>query len=353
MTGRFRTYLAAAIRWGICLAALSWIVHQADFARIAQIWKDADKRLLLVSLAVFGPAPMLLGVRLKWLLGVHGIHLGLWKAIKVTFAGNFIITALPGGTAGGDSVKAWYVARETADKHEAVTTVFFDRLIGVVGLLLLSGAVVLINWGNPAFTRYGRPIGVFAVAFFVGAAMYYSQTVRRLFRLDALIARLPFAAHLQRIDRAVLEFRRTPLRVAAAIAITFVLQGISILALYFGGWALGVIGEHPLQSLPVYLAYIPITFLGGALPIGVMELIYPQLFFQAAGLGSWDAAVLLSLYSRVMQLVWALPGGLVVLRSRPPREAVTDPLEPAAGTEPLASTSTPEEHQPCSASPKR
>lgn len=339
MTARLRTYIGTGLRWGICLAALSWIVHQADFGRIAQVWKEANKGLLLVSLTVFGPAPVLLGVRLKVLLAVHGIHLSVWKAIKVTFAGNFIINTLPVGTTGGDSVKAWYVARDTTDKHEAVTTVFFDRVIGVVGLLLLSGAVVLVQWGNPAFTRYGRPIGVFAVCFFVGAGMYYSQTVRAWLRLDWVIARLPLAAHLQRIDRAVLEFRRAPLRVAASIALTFVLQGISIVALYFGGWALGIIGEDPLSSLPVYMAYIPITFLAGALPIGVMELIYPQLFFQAAGLGSWDAAVLLSLYGRLMQLIWSLPGGLVVLRSRPPREGVPDPLEAAAEPAPLTPAS--------------
>ena len=52
--------------------------------------------------------------------------------------------------------------------------------------------------------------------------------------------------------------------------------------------------------------------------MGVMEGVYQGLFAEAAGLGTPEAAVLLSLFSRVVQLLWSLPGALVVLKAGRP-----------------------------------
>jgi len=211
-------------------------------------------------------------------------------------------------------VKAFYVAKHTHNKHEAVSTVFFDRVIGVVGLVILSGVMVLLNWRNPALAHWGRIIGAVFVLFVTGAVVYFSGRLRRLFRVDALIARLPLATHIQRMDQAILAFRHQRGRVAAAVALTVVLQAIGIFSWFLAGWAMGLVGPSPLQTFWVYLAYVPVCFLAGALPIGVMEVTFKELIGGAAGLGSPAAAVSLSLIARLIQLGWALPGGLVVLR---------------------------------------
>ena len=64
----------------------------------------------------------------------------------------------------------------------------------------------------------------------------------------------------------------------------------------------------------------------GVAPIGVMEHVFKMLFVDAAHLGSPEAARLLSLLGRLIQLVWALPGALVVLSAGRPRpEAPAEP----------------------------
>lgn len=317
MAAQFRKLIGPLVRWSICIAAVVWLAHAVKWDDLKQVWHGADRLMLVASLVAFLPAPLLIAVRLKCLLGVHKIELSVWEAIKVTFAGNFIINALPVGTLGGDSAKAYYVARETEHKHEAVTTVFFDRLVGVVGLVGLSGIVVLANWSNQAFAGPGRAIGVLIVLLGTGSIIYFSPRIRELVRLDWLVARMPLAPHLQRIDRAVLAFRHAPGRLAASLILTVLLQGACILSIFLAGWALGLVGGHPLASLPVYLAFTPITLLAGVMPIGVMEGTFWGLFVQAAGLGSAEAAVSLSLFSRFVQLFWSLPGSLVVLRGRP------------------------------------
>jgi len=312
--GGSRFNWSALIRYTVCVAAVSWLIYHTDWAKLKEVWLGADKSLILLGLLAFGPAPVLISFRLKWLLAVHDVHLSVWQAIKVTFAGNFVIWTLPVGTPGGDSVKAYYVARETHNKHEAVTTVFFDRLIGVASLILISGVVVLLNWGNPAFARWGRIICVLVIVMFCGGGFYFSTRMRRWFRIEALVKRLPLADHLQRIDGAVFAFRNRMKRVFGCIVLSWVLQISGIVSIFVLGWALGLAGEGPLSDFLVYMGYTPICLLMGVLPLGVMEETYKQLLVDEAGFGTREAAYSLSLLSRMVQLLWALPGGLVVLR---------------------------------------
>ncbi len=325
--GFLRRHGSLLVRLGVCAAALAYISYKVNWHELALVWHNADARLMLLGLLAFGPAPVLIAIRLKWLLETHDIRVRTWPVIKVTFAGNFIINALPVGTSGGDAAKAFYIAKDTPRKHEAVTTVFFDRVIGVVGLVLTSGLMALLNWSDPAFTRWGRVIALLTVALFAGGAVYYSGRLRRLFRLDAILARLPLGKHIQRIDNAVLEFRNDKARVLAAVLLAILLQAVAIFSLFLAGWALGAVGDSPWRALPIYFAYIPICFLTGAFPIGVMEATFIELFSTGPHpLGSQEAAVFLSLVARLIQLIWALPGGLVVLRGMPvPSQSEIEP----------------------------
>lgn len=331
-----RERLSSFLRYGVCLAAVSWIAWRTEWSQLATLWRGADKRLLLLSILAFGPAPVLISLRLKLLLSVHDVRLSLWNAMRATFAGNFVINTLPVGTPGGDTVKAYYIARDTPNKHEAVTVVFFDRVIGVLGLVLMAGVVVLADWNNPAFAVWRAKIGVLVAVLVAGGAVYFSNWTRQLIRLDWILAHMPLGHHFQRVDRAIFEFRNRPRRVIACVILANILQVTCIFSLFLAGWALGMVNaDAPWSTLPVYLAYVSIAFLAGALPIGVMELVFQQLFVGAAGLGSPEAALSLSLFGRFIQLLWSLPGGLILLRSRP-REAdmaeLRMPADPSPST---------------------
>lgn len=319
MSPQSRRRLSALVRWAVCIAAVTWLVTQSKWSEFKRVLDSADWRLAVLAVLAFGPAPVIIAIRLKVLLHVHHIHLTVWQAIKVTFAGNFIINALPVGTSGGDAVKAYYVARDTPHKHEAVTCVFFDRVIGVVGLVGLSGVILIINWDNPAFAGLGQTIAVLVALMMIGAGTYFSTRMRRLLRLEKIVARLPLGTHLQRIDAAAFAFRHRVGRLMACLALSTALQVTAVFSMFLAGWALGMVAEHPWSSLPVYLAYTPICYLAGALPIGVMEQFFKEFFVDAAGLGTREAAYSLSLLGRLIQLTWALPGLLVVLSAGRPR----------------------------------
>lgn len=317
MTKTLKSRLSRAAQYAICLLALCWLAFTTDWAQLRQVLASANWSLVWWALAVFGPTCILISMRLKLLLTIQNVAFSFWQTLWVTFAGNFIIFALPLGAPGGDTVKAFYIARDTPHKHEAVTAVFFDRLIGVVGLLLMSGVVVLLDWDNPAFVVWGRVVVCMILISAAVTAVYFSRRLRRWLRFEQMVAALPMAAHLQRIDRAVFLFRQHLGRVLACFLLTALLQGTCVITYFFAGWALGLDGGKGWGAFPIYLAYTPISLLTGALPIGVMEVTFRQLFSDAAQLGPPEAAVSLSVLGRLIQFVWALPGILVVLRARP------------------------------------
>ncbi len=302
------------LRWGLCAVAVGWLTHTIAWSDLKRVWMTADRPLLVLGVLAFGPAPVLIAVRLRWVLAVHEIRLSLWDAIRATFAGNFVINALPVGTTGGDAVKAFYIACGTPRKHEAVTCIFLDRAIGVLGLLVLAGATSLVNWRNPTFAGVGRLVALAAGMLLAGMGVYFSDRVRRLLRLERLLVRLPLGRHIERVDRAVLTFRGRWWRLTACLLLSVVLQVICIVSIFLAGRGLGVGGGRVLADGWVYLAYTPLCLLAGALPIGGMELSFVGLFYGVAGLGTEAAAVSLSLFSRIIQMVWSLPGGLVVLQ---------------------------------------
>ena len=88
------------------------------------------------------------------------------QVLRISLVAHFFNAFLL-GTAGGDVVKAWYAARATpAKKPEAALTVFADRLLGTLALLLFAMLLLVPNFGLVlAYKRHA------AVAALIGAML--------------------------------------------------------------------------------------------------------------------------------------------------------------------------------------
>ena len=117
-------------------------------------------------------------IRLVCMLGVQQVKLSLWNAIKLTFAGNFFNFALP-GTTGGDLIKAYYITRFTHRKTEAVATVFLDRAVGLLGLVLLAGVMIVFTRDPSQFAELGWSMAGICLILAIGAIVVFSSRIRR------------------------------------------------------------------------------------------------------------------------------------------------------------------------------
>ena len=86
---------------------------------------------------------------LRWQMLLRGqqIRIRFSKVLSLTFQGTMFSLFMPGGSVGGDVVKGAVLAREAEKGNalEGVTTIFLDRLIGMLGLFSLAGIIALCS----------------------------------------------------------------------------------------------------------------------------------------------------------------------------------------------------------------
>jgi uncharacterized protein (TIRG00374 family) len=304
----------------------------------------------LLAILLFCPVPILQSIRMVWMLAVQNVRLSYWNSFKLTYAGNFFNFALP-GFFGGDLIKAYYVTRFTHQKTEAVTTIFLDRVVGLSGLMIVATVTFICAWNRSEWSLAYRNTLAAGLALIwgglcVGGVFLFSRRLRHLIKLPQLAQRLPAAEQFLRIGRATVAMRQHKGLVLLSLLNTMVLQLIVVIAAYVMSQALGMRGHFTL-----YFIVVPIGFLISAIPIsppnalGVMEAAYVQ-FLTVGGLNAASAAVAFALANRLTQLVWALPGVLVPLLgahlpSQTELEALGQPATQEVGDSPDDATDTP------------
>jgi uncharacterized protein (TIRG00374 family) len=282
-----------------------------------------DGRWLLMAFLLFGPPIFLMAVRWRILLVASGIDIPFFILVRLHYLGFFFNTFMPGG-AGGDVVKAVYVTRHCSRKAEAATIVVIDRVVGLVGLVALAGAVVIVE---PQIRRgVAAPIGALSLALTAGFALFFSAGFRRLVRYEALLARLPRADVLGRIDAALYRLRSQKGPLLAALALTVGLQLLEVVAVSFAGRSLGL-GRATFSH---YLAFVPIGYVVNALPIsfggvGLMEGAFLTLF-RDSGAATATQGFMLAVVARLMVVAWGLFGAVSALF--PPDRAQARAMSP-------------------------
>jgi len=278
------------------------------------IWmlRTADVSMLLLGLLTVAAIYPVLTVRWWLLMRARQIFVGLPKAFRLTMVGNFFNFCMP-GTTGGDVVKAYYAAKGSGRRAEAVMSVVVDRVCGLLGLLLLAGVAGLFMLHNDVarqLTIYTWLIGLGVV---VAVAVYFSAFLRRVLAVGWFLGKLPAQRALTAIDQAAFAYRHHKRTVLGAIVISGAIHAALIVATSLAGYALGM--QTPAGLLAVV---IPLTFLVGALPvappqgIGVMEFFALVMLKPPWALPNQVFGMLILI--RLYQLFYSLFGSLFLLK---------------------------------------
>ena len=206
-------------------------------------------------------------VRLQILMRVQGIGLSFWRSTKLTFLGLFYNNIMP-GMAGGDALKAYYAARDTDRKTGAVVGVFFDRLIGLLGLARLAAITILINYGDRRFHGVAQGIAIFIAAIAVGAIFIFSHRLRQLIRLKKIMRLIPFVSVrriLKEIDNAIFIYRSHKKAVLVAILISLFGHSFMITACYVFSRAIGI----EVLTIGDCFVFLPAVFMIMSIPISM------------------------------------------------------------------------------------
>ena len=269
---------------------------------------NSNLKLVFLALLTFAPVTVIQSVRFTWLMRGQGIKLGYGEGIKLTYAGTFLNFATV-GMAGGDVFKAYYVSGHTERKTEAVTTVFLDRAVGMVSLILIAAVAMMLKFDDPRVRAWWPAMASLILVLVLGGSAVFSPRMRAYCRFDRLSAWVPFAEHIKRADAATLRIRRHRGLLLSALLLTLVLQGLAITSMTIAGISLGM--NYHADLLPGYFVYFAMTMMVAAVPIspqgvGTVDGAL-QIFFLGA-YGNYSQILFLGIAMRVLPFILSLPG---------------------------------------------
>ncbi|MCA1553632.1 MAG: flippase-like domain-containing protein, partial [Chloroflexi bacterium] len=170
----------------ISIALLVFVLSRVGLQETLDKLRNADFGLLLLALALFVLGVPLRAFRWRALLADRQLPVPVGVLTQLYFIGQFFNTFLPSGF-GGDVVRVVELARYGVSKAESVSTVFLDRLSGLVAFFLMTLVVL-------PFALNLIPQGLLLILIALGAAgvagawfMFERRFTTPL--VDALLAR--------------------------------------------------------------------------------------------------------------------------------------------------------------------
>lgn len=318
---KFRQLMLFIAKITIATVVLGYLLKKVGFAQMGDTLRATIDRWpwLLAGFALC--LPPLLGCMARWksILEAQSMHLR-WRTVNSIFFIGLFFNSFMIGPTGGDVIKALYTARETNQrKTEAVTTIFIDRIIGLLVIALLVATMILLRWHYFMEHEASRPFvwpALIACALLLGGGLIaFSIHLFEVFPWLRVLNRIPFVGKVmetaERVYNAFYICRRNP-----KLLLKVVLQSLMIQLLFVAAtWCVGQCLSLRVPFID-YLTFGPLIGLVSAIPItpgglGIREGA-SKLLWSAAGVDA-DKAILLAFIPYVFLVIWGLPGGLLFL----------------------------------------
>jgi uncharacterized membrane protein YbhN (UPF0104 family) len=199
----------------------------------------------------------------RWnlLLRAQEIRLPFRRAFGLTMIGLLFNVAIPGAV-GGDLMKGYYITRATGGRRSsAATSILLDRVVGLLGLLLLAVLMVAANHRelaqNAATRRLGAVLGAGLIAG-MGVLFTLGLAGPRL----AQWSRLP--GLVRNVFRSLSEYRKRSSVIPTAIAVSVLSHLFSCMAYYIAFRSLGTAED---VSPAYFFLLVPLGFVATAVPL--------------------------------------------------------------------------------------
>ncbi len=278
--------------------------------RHAELW------LLVLGLALVAPIYPITAIRWWLLMRGRGLEVTPGKAFKLSMVGCFFNYCMP-GTTGGDVIKAYYAAARSDRRADSIMSVFIDRVVGLLGLVLLAGLAGLfmtLTTGDPLAAKATLYIWSAAGLVTLGSAFYFSRHLRKASGLDWLLGKaLKPEGILAKVDAAAMAYADHKLLVFGSMLLSVPVHLLLATSTALAGYALGM--DVPFGLL---LTVVPILFLAGSMPIsyqglGVMEGLAMAMILNPPAATS-NQIVGMLLLIRIFQISYSLLGALFLLK---------------------------------------
>ena len=291
----------------IAAALLLFLFHEVDGARVWQTIKQASLPLLAAALIMQLLSQTVAAWRWKLIMERLGFGHGLPFYLRSYFKGALFNQVLP-TSIGGDAYRVAEVHAHGAPLKEAFYAIFIDRIMGLVGLVLLN--ILAVAWAPktlfPTVLLYTLiTITLVALAGFFALLWLHRASVLRRWTPTRLLAELSERFH---------RVYRQPRDMAVQVSLSLLTHLLGMFAVFGIGHAVGIneaIGLYLALTPPaILLTILPITFAGWGVREGALIAL-----FKLIGTPEAQALAMSLLYGMIL-IFAALPGVYFYLTSR-------------------------------------
>lgn len=298
--------MITAIKFIFSILFLVIAFRVVNFHAIVPIILQADGQFILLAIILQLSSTFLAAYR--WSLIMHALQFNQTFLFYLAsyFKGAFFNQALP-GSIGGDAIRGLELGTLGYSKKKAFFGIFIDRIVGLVGLLILNlGANLLSSDLLPLWLFHLiNSICFGGILGFIVLILLRKIGWLRKYRVTRLFADLSY------------NFRQvyaTKQAIILQIGLSVIIHFLSVLAFYELACAVGIS-----MPLTLFLVAVPPVFLLTIIPIslagwGVRESAMVGIFLLIGG--SKEMILSVSLLYGIMLIVASLPGLFVWLKGK-------------------------------------
>jgi uncharacterized protein (TIRG00374 family) len=257
----------------IGIGALALVVMRSDAHGLIEALRNTRVAYLPVAVAASFAVTWLMAYRWGAILAARGLHFKTRRLFTYYLIGIFFTSFVPGGGVSGDVARLIYVDREVRDKALVLSTLVYERLVGVFTLLLIGlAATLMTRAGGQTDPRSDSMIyaseAILALAFIAIATLmsgYVSSRLARLIRATGRRIKIVRAAEAAaRTLESISELRRDRALLLRTSMLSVLIRIVWSLGCYVVAWAMGL----PIGLLTVFV-FISLVDLVRLMPISV------------------------------------------------------------------------------------
>ena len=292
------------LRLLVSVAILGALFHRVGIGEVADVLGQAQPIWLAIAAALYALGQLVSALRWRGLASSVGFMRPLSSYVRVYFTSMFFGLSIP-STLGTDGARTLALGGHPPGRARALSTVVFDRALGLITLVAVAVAALLLGPG-------GDLPGALTVAILTLGTLL----VLLWFLAPRLARRLPPERRLRTlIENDLAPFFANRRLLGTSILLSLTVHGVQILAQKCLIDALGL--AVPLGFVAIFH---PLVVLAAAVPItiggfGLREAAYAYLL-PLVGIAP-DDAIALALLWWAVGAAWGLVGGLLLWGNRP------------------------------------
>lgn len=296
----------------VSIVLVVFLLAKLGLSNIADQFATANFWWIIAGIIIFSLSNLLGSLQWYLLMKTRGIEIPLLKVISYYYVGLFFNNFLI-GYVGGDAIRIYDISKASGNSSNAISTVFFDRLIGFAMLTTLA-LVAGIVWRNifSSKTVIFIIFIIFACWIISFIVLFNEKFAHKIGWILQFVFPRKVKNKIKEVYSSINSFKYEKKTLIAVLIISLFIQLFRILVHFFAALSVGL---H--AHIKYFFIFIPVIALLSSLPIsiggiGIRESSGVALFSQVNSFQP-QAIVAMEFLAYVIGLLSTLPGGLIFI----------------------------------------